>query len=337
MSNRLAVLVLILAGLGSRLFAAGPQDVPPTNAADQTRIWHWTTTLDTTVGVGDTRYLMEEPASGVSSELIFPLDTLLAGITFHGQRTGDRLEGRRDWGLELSLAVNLVAPFGLMQDYDWWMYPGYPKVAFSYTESSARMLWLNASLAWKPVLVSGAWGSLDAVLGYRFQYISQKIDGYKGWQYKDTDLDGQPELYLISDTGIVLTYWVMWNTPTAGLSVTLKPGAHVSVRVEAGLAATFVADRDDHVLRDKLATASGLGFGGYADLAVAYSWSSSESRVRPFLALSADGLILKANTKQTQKYYSDLEGYPAGTTWTGIDHQLSTRQLAVTLSGGIEY
>jgi hypothetical protein len=129
---------------------------------------------------------MELPGNpGISSELIFPLNTLLAGVTFRGERTGGRIDGGRDWNFEVSLAVNLLAPFGVMKDYDWDMYPGYPKTVFSYTESDARLVWFLASAAWKPVLSSGGWGNLKAVLGYRLQYVYQEANGYVGWQYLD--------------------------------------------------------------------------------------------------------------------------------------------------------
>jgi hypothetical protein len=239
----------------------------------------------------------------------------------------------------------------VMKDYDWDMYPGYPKAAFSYTESDVRLVWFLASAAWKPVLSSGGWGKLSVVLGYRLQYVYQEAKGYVGWQYLDllpdnappgpdpTDGDGQPELYLVSSPNdtVVLTYWVLWNVPTAGFSLTLTPLPGLSVLLEAGLAVPIVADQDDHVLRNKLSTASGLGIGGYARLAVQYSWGRPEARVRPFLVLTMDAMALKANTQQTQTYYAGATEQPPGTTWTGIDHQISTRQLAAVLAFGISY
>jgi hypothetical protein len=314
-------------------------------------VWKWATSLDTVVGTGDTRYLMEELGSpGVSSELIFPLNTLVEGVTFRGERAG----GRRDWGFEASVAVNLFAPFGKMKDYDWWMYPGYPKMAFSYTESDANMVWLTASVAWKPMLVTRGWGSLAAVLGYRLQYVHQEALDFKGWVYEDitsppdTDPeppnvpDGVPEPWLLDGSGIgtVLTYWVLWNIPTAGLAVTLRPGAAVTVQAEAGLAVPIVADEDDHVLRYKLSTASGMGFGAYAELAARYSWGKSQSRVRPFLSLSVGGMALKANTQQTQTWYGDDPGTlgdDTGFRILGVDHQISTRQFSVVLACGATY
>ena len=171
MRKRMLLLAVIGAGFVPRLFAAGPETSGPSQTDAS---WSWSTSVDAVVATGDTRYLMEEFGNpGVSSELIFPLNTLLAGVTFRGDRTG----GRRDWSLEASVAVNLLAPFGKMEDYDWWMYPGTPKVPFSYTESDVNMIWFVASAAWKPVLAPGGWGNLAAVLGYRFQYMHQKVNG----------------------------------------------------------------------------------------------------------------------------------------------------------------
>ncbi len=342
--------IVLAAALG--LILAGPAPLLSAEARKS-----WSTSLDTIVGIGDTRYLMELPGNpGISSELIFPLNTLLEGVTFRGERTGGRIDGGRDWNFEVSLAVNLLAPFGLMKDYDWDMYPGYPKTVFSYTESDARLVWFLASAAWKPVLSSGGWGNLKAVLGYRLQYVYQEAMGYVGWQYLDlfpdngppgpdpTDGDGQPELYLVSfpnDT-VVLTYWVLWNVPTAGFSVTLTPVPGLSVLMEAGLAVPIVADQDDHLLRNKLSTAAGLGIGGYAELAVHYSWGKPEARLQPFLSLAIDLMAQKANTLQTQTWYGDdpaSDDYieQPGDYIPGIDHQISTRQLSVVLAFGIKY
>ncbi len=318
--------------------------------------WSWSTSLDTIVGIGDTRYLMELPGIpyGVSSELIFPLDTLLEGVTFRGEKTGGQRDGGRRWGFEVSLAVSLLAPFGTMKDYDWDMYPGIPKTIWSYTESVPTMRWLAASAAWKPVLATGGWGKLEAVLGYRLQYISQKEYGINGWQYLDLlpdnpppgpspgDGDGQPELYLVDEPRslLAMTYWVLWNVLSAGLAVTLQPAAGVAVALEAGLAVPYVADQDDHVLRYKLSTAAGLGYGGYADLSARYSWGKAEARVRPYLSLSAGLLALKANTAQTQAWYGNdpsFAGDETGMVIPGVDHQISLRQLTVVLAFGVTY
>jgi hypothetical protein len=329
-----AALGLILAGPAPLVFAGPGRS--------------WSTSLDTIVGIGDTRYLMELPGNpGISSELIFPLNTLLEGVSFRRERTGGRIEGGRDWNFEASLAVNLLAPFGVMKDYDWDMHPGYPKTIFSYTESDARLVWFLASAAWKPVLSSGGWGNLRAVLGYRLQYVYQEALGYVGWQYQDLDdpPDGQPDLLrLVSfpDDTVVLTYWVLWNVPTAGFSVTLTPAPGLSIVMGVGLAVPIVTDQDDHLLRNKLSTAAGLGIGGYAELAVHYSWGTPGARLQPFLSLAMDLMAQKANTLQTQTWYGDD---PVSTKYveqpgdyiSGIDHQISTRQFSVVLAFGVKY
>ncbi len=325
-----AVLGLILAGSAPGLFAEPA--------------WSWSTSLDTIVGTGDTRYLMELPGSpyGGSSELIFPLSTLLEGVTFRGERVGGRHDGRREWSFEASIAVNLLAPFGKMEDYDWWMYTDIPKRLWSYTESDVSMTWLVLSAAWRMPLASGRWGRLDGVLGYRLQYVDQKVNGLNGWHTDEVPpYDDIPDGFF-QDTyaKLALTYWVMWNVPTAGLAVTLKPVPGVAVGMEAGLAVPIVADEDDHVLRNKLSTAAGLGFGGYAELAVRYSWGKAESRVRPYLSFIAGMMALKANTLQTQAWYGDDPGYAGdetGMVISGIDHQISTKQFTVTLSCGAAY
>ena len=298
----------------------------------------FTATLDTAWAMGDTRYLMEMPdlisPPGVSSELVFPLQALLEGVRF---RYVPASPGNLRWSLEVSFYTNLINPIGIMQDYDWYMYPGYPKAPFSYTESEATMRWHLASAEAQFDLRFGAWGRVALAFGYRFQFIKQEITGFTGWQYDDRDLNGQPELYLISGSEHALDYQVSYNTITAGLSLTLNPAPPVAVTAEAGFALPYVSDRDDHVLRYKLSTASGFGYGGYAGLEARYTWCPAGSRLRPFLALSGSGLWLVAKTVQTQYWYEGATEEPPGTYYFGIDHRISTRQYRVALIIGLQF
>ena len=296
----------------------------------------FTTTLDTIWAMGDTRYLMEMPASpfGVSSELVFPLQTLVEGVRFHYVPAST---GRLRWSLEVSFHTNLINPIGIMQDYDWYMYPGYPKAPFSYTESAAAMRWYLASAEAQFDLGSGAWGRVALAFGYRFQFIKQEIIGYTGWDLSSTwgVIDSYtPEQNL---TDPVLNYQIFYNTLTAGLALTLNPARPVSVTAEAGFALPYVSDRDDHLLRHKLSTASGVGYGGYAGLEARYTWSPASSRLRPFVALSGSGLWLFANILQTQYWYEGATEYPPGTWISGVDHRISTRQYQVAFIFGLQF
>jgi hypothetical protein len=294
-------------------------------------------TLDTIWVTGDTRYLMELPASpyGVSSELVFPLNTLLEGVRLS---YSPKNTGRHPWTVEASFYSNLVNPYGIMQDYDWYMWPGYPKVPFSYTESQADMRWYLAGAELQVALTSGSWGNLILDLGYRFQFIKQVIIGYTGWQYDDTDDDGLPDVFdFISGSEHALDYQIFYNAVTAGLSLTLCPAPPVTVTADAGPALVYVSDRDDHLLRYKLSTASGVGFGGYAGLEARYTWSTANPRLRPFVALSGSGLWFFAKTLQTQSYYTGATEEPPGTTWVGIDHRISTRQYRAAFILGLQF
>jgi hypothetical protein len=109
------------------------------------------------------------------------------------------------------------------------------------------------------------------------------------------------------------------------------------VTAEAGLALPYVSDRDDHVLRHKLSTASGFGYGGYAGLEARYTWDTANPRLRPFIALSGSALGLRANTSQTQTYYQGAIEATPGTTMTGIDHRISTRQYRAAFIFGLQF
>jgi hypothetical protein len=297
----------------------------------------FTVTLDTLWNIGDTRYLMEEPATppyGGSSELIFPLNTLVEGVRLRYEPAS---RTRKHWSLEGSFYTNLINPIGLMKDYDWWMYSGSPKVPFSYTESSAVMRWYLASLETQFELGSGGWGKFLLAFGYRFQFIKQVIVGFKGWTLDD-NLDGVLEPYTpVQDSRHGLDYQIIYNIVTAGLAPILTPIPEISVTAEAGLALAYVSDRDDHVLRYKLSTASGLGYGGYAGLEVRYTWDTANPRLRPFIALSGSALGLRVKTSQTQTYYQGATEAPPGTTMTGIDHRISTRQYRAAFILGLQF
>jgi hypothetical protein len=198
------------------------------------------------------------------------------------------------------------------------------------------MLCLLAAASWRRVLSGGSWGRLVLDLGLRVQYLSQEAQGYSGWYYEDDDGDGLYELWGSSYSGLALRYWVLWTVPTAGLSVSFSPAPGLTLRAEAGGAVPIVADRDDHVLRFFSARAAGLGFGGYAELEARWSWPGG-ARLRPWISLALEALALKANTLQTVEYYEGATEEPPGTVYSGIDHQLSTRQLRLVLACGAAY
>jgi hypothetical protein len=333
MSRRLLTALALLAAFYAARLGAAPR---PGAAAPR-----FTATLDTIWSAGDTRYLMELPANpyGVSSELVFPLDTLVEGLRL---RYEPGTPGRRPWSLEASVYTNLLNPLGSMQDYDWWMYPGYPKVPFSYTESAAGMRWYLATVEAQVELRSGGWGRINLAFGYRFQFIKQEITGYTGWDL-DANRDGIIDSYSPQQdlTVHALDYRVIYNTLTSGLALTMFPAPPLSVTAEAGLALPFVSDRDDHLLRYKLSTAAGFGYGGYASLEARYTWVPAKSSLRPFLALSGSALGLKANTLQTQTWYGDdpaSVGYDdTGTRLFGIDHRISIRQYRVAFAIGLQF
>jgi hypothetical protein len=304
----------------------------------------FTMTIDTIWVTGDTRYLYEDPSiiptgvpRGGSSELIFPLNTLVEGLRFHYVPASQE---RLRWALEVSFHTNLIDTYGLMQDYDWWMYPGIPKVPFNYTESPAAMRWYLAAAEAQFNLSSGEWGKVALAFGYRFQFINQRITSGNGWSL-DTNLDGTLEPRTPDQFNVyALDYRIFYNTVTAGMNLILNPASPVSITAEAGFALPYVYDRDNHILRHKLSTASGIGYGGIAGLEARYTWSPASSRLRPFVALSSSGLWLFANTLQTQYWYGDDPFTPwddTGNWISGIDHRISTRQYRVAFILGLQF
>ena len=134
----------------------------------------------------------------------------------------------------------------------------------------------------------------------------------------------------------MLTYWVLyWSRRRNGSYAYSR--RRMYAHAEAGLAMPYVADEDDHVLRYKLSTASGLGFGGYASLLARYTWRIRNGAGGPYLEVAGSAFAAKANTQQTQTYYTGATERPPGTSYSGIDHQISTRQFGGSITAGIEF
>jgi hypothetical protein len=327
MKSRLpTIFLLLLCLLGIRGWAA-----PPESGQDARMSFFVEPLLQK--GFGGTSYDLSayDTSSGntVLSRLEFPQVSLEAGAVFG--LTINR-GGKREWLIEAAASHSTLPMSGTMYDYDWFQVPGYPKIPISYTESDDSTVDLHASLdvAWT-FSSSDTW-SLALYGTYRFQDTSHAEDSILGWQYNGSDYT----LYNLS-TRDVLEYSLTSHTIGLGLLGSLQPFPRFSLEMRACFTPVYVSDRDDHVLRTKLSTASGWGMGLYSDLKAVYRFDEMAGGVIPYVALDGDVTYYVVNTVQTQYWYGNADaanGAPQGTKITGVGHVITSAQYRIGLRLG---
>ena len=281
----------------------------------------------------------------VLSRLEFPLDGFSAVLgarlavldEVRGVQGREALAGRAAWLFNVEASISVTPPAGSMRDYDWLKVQGYPQIPFSYTESDVEGTTIGVE--GQAAKRMGRAGGLSWYLaaGYFFQHIAQDVLGYTGWQYVWNG--GAYDLYVIYGTEKALTYELTLHAPMVGGFGVLAVGPRLTLEASAFYLLVLASDRDDHVLRYKLSTASGTGNGLRASLAARYALGDPRGTAQPYLALEAQFLTLKVSTTQRQEWYGDDPGTPGddtGTVYTGIDHVITSTQLRLVLAAGVK-
>jgi len=286
---------------------------------------------------GQTSYELKvtDPVLGVMSLLEFPLSSTVVGLKAALEKHTNR---GMPWAVRTSFYTNLGDPSNVMKDSDWFLYQDYPPIYFSYTESDTEMRYLQATVRFDARLYSRRWFAVYGTGGYRFQYVDYDIMGYEGWQYVDTDLDDEYELYVISASPIlkVMEYEITHHAPMAGIALSITT-PNLAVDLAAGYQLVFISDYDDHVLRSKLSTAEGIGHGLLCSLEGRYTLKRRIGVFRPFMFLAADFSYIYADIVQTQEWYGNLDSVPKGTRYTGISHLIKSALFTSTLGFGLHY
>ncbi len=324
-----AMLVLLAAGA----LNAPAQSTPLSLAGTIT----WFVEPQLSKGFGGSAYDLSVDAGGgdkVLSRLEFPVVPIEAGI-----RAGATIEreGTRRWLFELGFAHSIIPMGGVMKDYDWYQYAGYPPTVWSYTESDdSTVSWnLSAEAAWTFAAVGPV--TLALYLQYRYQTARHVEDGVNGWQYQWTSGPSY-DLYVIDDSRKdVLEYSLSAHMPGLGFLADLQVVQGLDLELRACYMPVFVFDRDDHVLRSKLSTAEGWGSGVYANLRARYTFQKLRSGITPYLALDGRVLSYVVDTTQTQYWYGGLDSVPQGTKYTGIGHVISSTEYQVGLTMGFAF
>ncbi len=298
-------------------------------------------TVEPEIGMsfGYTRYVMnlygyldsaQTVVGQLKSQLDFPMDIVLAGARF---KIGPAQAGPKQWSIEAEVVTNLNNPGKKMTDGDWMYIPGGFNGQFSYTESDAQVkTWILSLEFYKSILYRPKF-NLEFMAGFRYDYISQEIFNYDGWQ-----IDSNGTRIDISGVGNGIDYWVKYKMPMVGMRATMGSGTPILVNVSSAFTPFFVNDYDNHLFRFKDATASGSGTGVVGRIDGHYRLKGANAPHTPYISVGADFTYLSASTKQTQSWYADEPGVGGGTKGeviTNIPHTISTLQTHLWLSVGI--
>jgi len=277
-----------------------------------------------------------EPSSVfVRSELDWPVDVLLLGL--EATLGGDLPAGRR-WGLSLVVQTNLTDPRGEMADSDWWSIEGVlPLTKFSFTTSATEARGVLGELrGW---LAPVGWGTavngadLLVLLGYRHEWLDLSAFGADGWQLDD---DVRVAVDLAADTRAA-DYRLHRLLPFLGVGLQAWLLEVLLLDVELRLLGVFGLDRDDHVLRNKLARGTAYGLG--TSLSLAPRWSialTAALRLALGVVFEVQYLNGFAGTLE-QDYYADDPYLPGDETALDLpDVDFYLESLRFTLQAVVE-
>lgn len=277
-----------------------------------------------------------ESSTNVYSQLDFGWPALWAGATAEAAAGDDPARGLR---LRAEVFVALAASPEPMVDQDWVSSdstPQVPRTLFSYTESDTSAGGVRGGLAGRWSWAGGTGWAADLRAGVDAALVRWTSSSIQGWAY---DIFGTGALGTYDENGYtVLTYQLFWVRPSAGLGLRFFPDSGWEVALWADGAAVGAADEDDHVLRTKLSTAAGVGWGWDAGLesTFTFAWLGGDLLLKTGLSAAA----FRAEGTQVQEWYGDAEaayGAPRGTRLTGIDHAIVVATRSVTVSAGYRW
>lgn len=265
------------------------------------------------------------PPVKFASRLEFPLDAFLVG----GQVSlGNRPGLFPQWQVQLRIQASVKDPTDKMLDFDWAGYVGDPQTLFSYTESDVEMSALLVRLRFAHDVAAGNAGALGFFGAIEYQNIKQDIIGYSGWA-----LDTNGAQVPVAGSEPAIDYQIKYILPQAGMFVRKSLGSALTLEAEGGFVGVYVDDRDDHLLRKKVAEADGFGYGGTGRVAVKFQPSTQGSRRLPWVTVGLDLLTLKADPDQSQYWYGDDPASPGfddtGTRIGGLKHEITSTQYRV--------
>lgn len=267
-----------------------------------------------------------EGASGIESELEFPLRTYLLGfegaIIYRDRGSHDRFR------LGFELLTNVDSGSGKLKDSDWLTddididlygvaHPGKDIYSESEIELGAWIFDIK--------MLYNAYNSqklaIGPLIGYRYQkfkFIASNVN-QTGYGPYSTDYTG-------FIPGEALYYEVRYNFFYGGINSEFSAGPF-KAGLSAGAGYVLAKDRDDHLLRYKLAEADTDGLGGFVKANCSYSFTDS-------LFLMAGGKYLNFHTTGTQHqyFYRATTECPTGGCDAYVSDRIDSEQWSFSLS-----
>ena len=271
----------------------------------------------------------------IGSLLEFPIDSWLTGGTLIIE------DSTGTWALYLGGRVALTNPADKMKDSDWDGFtPHYPRTLWSYTESDVEQSLSQFELSIRKRFSKSKSKSWSLIAGGRYQKISQDVIGISGYQrmFSPTAVDYDPPQYFenLYDNVSVIEYEISYKSIILGFNTETILSPKISVDFTGLFMPTFYSDRDDHILRKKLSTSDGDGLGGSGKLLLGFFPGTINNR-KTFIKFGAEYTYYSVSGNQTQSWYETTSEADAGTTITNIPHEITSKQLALSLSVGFSF
>ncbi len=300
------------------------------------RIWDWE--LISSYGFGTTEYNLKlsNSTESVRSLLIFPVDGLYLGIAVTENNPTSL------WKWYFSMNAALTDPTNKMTDEDWINLPvSNGKHYYSYTESNLEADAFSLSAAPQYLLLKNNFSSLFIAGSYNLLYFSQIITDYEGYKLDDTDLDGTYDTRTTYTpySGEALDYWILYHIVDLGVTWQIDFGHNFTSFLSAAPSVGLFYDRDDHLLRTKLSTANGLGYGFSTSAGIKYTGHGFKGKGwDPYITLFFSYRWFYSDGLQRQYWYGNADPEaPQGTLSTGIPHEITLQDPRISVSIGAHF
>jgi outer membrane protease len=273
-----------------------------------------------------------DATGGIESELEFPLNTVLFGL--EGGYASRNAKGQDAFQVGLQWFTNLNGGSGKLKDSDWLTdsidiaevgaaHPGLDIYSESDIALQVNVIDLRASYSFWPA-EDLAVGPLGGLLYQNFQYDASNLNQVGYGPYATG--------YTGSVSGLVLTYEVTYAIPYLGIHTEIPFSGKFQAVVDLGYSPRAEADDiDDHVLRGKRSEGSASGSAYLATVTARWDLEDND-----YFLVRGQYLNIETTGTQTQTWYRDeitsSGTVPAGTTFTGINDKISSKQISLFLN-----
>ena len=269
----------------------------------------------------------------IGSELVFPLEMMVAGVT------GDMTVYRDDvpvWSLSARIMMALNDSGNPFTDRDWHYLPPGLEVNFSYTESDVKSSMWQFYLEGSRLMYQSNGVSLFLVAGIGYDKLSYDALGYRGVQLEGSSGDSSLIYRPVSSNRLALTYDINYLTPRLGIRPRIEFGPKVLLELTAaGSPVVYIDDRDEHLLRNFTMESDGRGYGFFSEGKLEYRFGENGKH---FIRLYGVLDVMGADLGAAIHWYGDDsidEEDNTGQTAIGIPHNIRSTRYSVGVSYGL--